>query len=68
MLNKIETGLYNIKNPIIPNASTAAGAGAAAEDVDKELYAKVKPLFNQTGKTELVPLDINSEKRRINFY
>ena len=43
-------------------------AGASGAGVDKELYAKVKPLFNQTGKAELVPLDINSEKRRINFY
>ena len=36
--------------------------------VDKELYAKGKPLFSQTGKIDLVPLDVNSEKRRINFY
>ena len=36
--------------------------------VDKELYAKAPPLFNQTGKIELVPLDVNSEQRRINFY
>ena len=36
--------------------------------VDKELYAKGNPLFSQTGKVDLVPLDVNSEKRRINFY
>ena len=43
----------------------ALSSGAS---VDKELYANNKPLFNQTGKVDLVPLDINSEKRRINFY
>ena len=36
--------------------------------IDKELYAKGNPLFSQTGKMDLVPLDVNSEKRRINFY
>ena len=37
--------------------------------VDKELYAKGNPLFNQNGAAApLVPLDINGEKRRINFY
>ena len=45
--------------------TNAIGSGAS---VDKELYAKVKPLFSQTGKVDLVPLDVNSEKRRINFY
>jgi hypothetical protein len=39
------------------------GAGAA---VDKELYAKGKPLFKPA--TPLVPLDVNDTKRRINFY
>ena len=42
-----------------------SGSGAS---VDKELYAKGNPLFSQTGKVDLVPLDVNSEKRRINFY
>jgi len=45
--------------------TNASGSGAS---VDKELYAKEKPLFSQTGKVDLVPLDVNSEKRRINFY
>ena len=45
--------------------TNAIGSGAS---VDKELYAKGKPLFSQTGKVDLVPLDVNSEKRRINFY
>ena len=49
----------------------ASGAGASActgDSVDKELYANGKPLFDQTGKKELVPLDVNGEKRRVNFY
>ena len=45
------------------------GAGlVSGESVDKELYAKGKPLFNQTGKHEVIPLDVNGEKRRVNFY
>jgi hypothetical protein len=59
---------YNYKDWYAGAGAAGACSGTAAEGVDKELYAKVKPLFNQTGKTELVPLDINSEKRRINFY
>lgn len=43
------------------------GANAGAS-VDKELYAVEKPMFDQANQTAIVPLDINSEKRRINFY
>jgi len=43
-------------------------SNGSGTSVDKELYAKGNPLFSQTGKMDLVPLDINSEKRRINFY
>jgi hypothetical protein len=45
-----------------------ANANMSGASVDKELYAVEKPLFNQSDRMELVPLDINSEKRRINFY
>jgi len=45
--------------------TNAIGSGTS---VDKELYAKGTPLFSQTDKVELIPLDVNSEKRRINFY
>lgn len=44
------------------------GGVGTGESVDKELYAKGKPLFNQTGKHEVIPLDVNGEKRRVNFY
>jgi hypothetical protein len=43
------------------------GSGAGAS-VDKELYAKGNPLFTPSDKAELVPPDVNSEKRRVNFY
>ena len=43
-------------------------SNGSGTSVDKELYAKGKPLFSQTDKMDLVPLDVNSEKRRINFY
>jgi len=45
-----------------------SGGVGSGESVDKELYAKGKPLFNHTGKFEVVPLDVNGEKRRVNFY
>jgi hypothetical protein len=39
------------------------------EHIEKELYTPDKPLFDQTGKVDLVPLDINdSSHRRVNFY
>jgi hypothetical protein len=44
--------------------ANGVGTGAA---VDKELYAKGKPLFNQTN-VPLVPLDVNGTNRRVNFY
>jgi hypothetical protein len=59
----------NYKDWYGANAVGANGVGANANtSVDKELYAVEKPLFNQSDRMELVPLDINSEKRRINFY
>ena len=45
-----------------------SSASAGGDSVDKELYAKGKPLFNQKGNTALVPFDVNVEKRRVNFY
>ena len=38
------------------------------EDLDKELYTNDKPLFNLNGPVNLVPLDLNGEHRRVNFY
>lgn len=39
------------------------------DKIEKELYTPDKPLFDQKGKVDLVPLDINdSSHRRINFY
>ena len=48
------------------NGVGANGVGTGAA-VDKELYAKGKPLFNQTN-VPLVPLDVNGTNRRVNFY
>lgn len=42
--------------------------GTGTDNVDKELYASDKPLFNRTGKVDLVPLDVNGTNRRVNFY
>jgi hypothetical protein len=52
---------YNYKDWDVGNAN-------GGKAVEKELYAKGKPLFMQNGTPNLVPLDVNSEKRRINFY
>ena len=52
---------YNYKDW---NVGNATGGNA----VEKELYAKGKPLFMQNGTLNIVPLDVNGEKRRINFY
>lgn len=39
------------------------------DQIEKELYTPDKPLFDQTGKVDLVPLDLNdSSHRRVNFY
>ena len=46
----------------------ATGTGTSTDNVDKELYANDKPLFNRTGKVDLVPLDVNGTNRRVNFY
>ena len=35
---------------------------------EKELYANTQPLFPMGGSADLVPLDVNAAKRRINFY
>jgi hypothetical protein len=45
-----------------------ATGGTSTDNVDKELYASDKPMFNRTGKVDLVPLDVNGTNRRVNFY
>ena len=44
------------------------GLDGSVADLDKELFANDAPLFQLSGPVNLIPLDVNVEHRRVNFY
>lgn len=44
------------------------GLDGSVADLDKELFADDAPLFQLSGPVNLIPLDVNVEHRRVNFY
>jgi len=42
--------------------------GKCKDEMNEELYTDDEPLFDLKGPVNLVPLDLNGEHRRVNFY